>query len=591
MSLVILCITILLLSTAHADITKVNPNVLLKKDISIESSHTRVPSNECGDHLIYQIKCHLFKNTHPDFKCRLPYKNHTPNIIESHLNQCRPVLNSSFMGNRPNCISTVDNFDGWYNNTEEDYVNDAEFDERGLQHHFDRDDVNEQVNETVRDYYPGKKEGRSQNPYFTCRAHMCFIHSTKRSFTINTNNEVWIFINDTLVLDAGGIHGHLHNRLDMDTLNLTVGQPYRLNLFIGQRSSSHATMAVHSNICFFLCKDCEVSMPTVTPTISIIVPTDNPSLAPTTGTPTSTPTNSPTIEPTNTPSNTPTTTTTIEPTSIPTFVPTELPSTQPTTMTRLLPIIRPTNTPSGTPTTGPTITELPSVQPTSIHTSGPTNGPTVTPTSIPTTQPTNILTSSPTHAPTNGPTISPTTQSPTLGYTGHPTEQPTYIHTSEPTNGPTELSTANPTKYPTIQPTVAPTNNPTSMPTNVHTVAPTNEPTLVPTSRHIEHPTRQPTTQSTPTISHRPYCGNNITEYTEECDNGIANNNLYGTCMENCKRPVCGDGVIHLCHIPTIDCVGNECASLDCIPEECDDGNLIDGDGCSSSCRYEHIDC
>jgi fibro-slime domain-containing protein len=66
------------------------------------------------------------------------------------------------------------------------------------------------------------------------------------------------------------------------------------------------------------------------------------------------------------------------------------------------------------------------------------------------------------------------------------------------------------------------------------------------------------------------YCGDGHLDSTagEECDNG-ANSGGYGQCDSSCKRGSrCGDGVID--------------------PDEvCDDGNLISGDGCSSSCQYD----
>jgi cysteine-rich repeat protein len=57
-------------------------------------------------------------------------------------------------------------------------------------------------------------------------------------------------------------------------------------------------------------------------------------------------------------------------------------------------------------------------------------------------------------------------------------------------------------------------------------------------------------------------CGNAVVEGFEECDGGP-------NCDANCDRiPVCGDGFIDT-------------------PENCDDGNLLNGDGCDSSCAVE----
>ncbi|HEX4352590.1 MAG TPA: DUF4215 domain-containing protein [Polyangiales bacterium] len=66
------------------------------------------------------------------------------------------------------------------------------------------------------------------------------------------------------------------------------------------------------------------------------------------------------------------------------------------------------------------------------------------------------------------------------------------------------------------------------------------------------------------------YCGDGQLDSTagEECDDGV-NAGGYGQCGKGCKRgPRCGDGVVQG-------------------PEQCDDGNLISGDGCSNSCQRE----
>ena len=62
------------------------------------------------------------------------------------------------------------------------------------------------------------------------------------------------------------------------------------------------------------------------------------------------------------------------------------------------------------------------------------------------------------------------------------------------------------------------------------------------------------------------------TIFAEECDNGDANADTPNAeCRTDCTLSRCGDG-IH-----------------DDLVEKCDDGNLIDGDGCDSQCEVEPV--
>ncbi|GIV28719.1 MAG: hypothetical protein KatS3mg027_2533 [Bacteroidia bacterium] len=64
-------------------------------------------------------------------------------------------------------------------------------------------------------------------------------------------------------------------------------------------------------------------------------------------------------------------------------------------------------------------------------------------------------------------------------------------------------------------------------------------------------------------------CGNGYLEPPEECDDGNLVNG--DGCSDQCLlEQICGDGIVQS-------------------PEECDDGNLVNGDGCSDQCLLEQI--
>ena len=81
-------------------------------------------------------------------------------------------------------------------------------------------------------------------------------------------------------------------------------------------------------------------------------------------------------------------------------------------------------------------------------------------------------------------------------------------------------------------------------------------------------------------------CGNGVLEVGEQCDLGAANGVLYGDgrgCSKTCtKEPICQDssGKTQACT--------TACGDGNIDPDEdCDDGNQVDGDGCSSKCKVE----
>ncbi len=68
------------------------------------------------------------------------------------------------------------------------------------------------------------------------------------------------------------------------------------------------------------------------------------------------------------------------------------------------------------------------------------------------------------------------------------------------------------------------------------------------------------------------YCGDNLLQSCEECDDGnLINGDGCSDICENEVIPVCGDEIINQAN------------------ETCDDGNIIDGDGCSSECLIEEF--
>jgi cysteine-rich repeat protein len=71
-------------------------------------------------------------------------------------------------------------------------------------------------------------------------------------------------------------------------------------------------------------------------------------------------------------------------------------------------------------------------------------------------------------------------------------------------------------------------------------------------------------------VEDTPFCGDNVVNEQEECDDGAENSDTSpNACRTNCSLPMCGDSVV------------------DNLTEECDDGNYWNRDGCSETCIIE----
>lgn len=93
-----------------------------------------------------------------------------------------------------------------------------------------------------------------------------------------------------------------------------------------------------------------------------------------------------------------------------------------------------------------------------------------------------------------------------------------------------------------------------------------------------------------------PVCGDGYRTAPEQCDDGNLTND--DGCTAGCVLELCGDGVVNgggveECEPPGTEACTEGCERRETVcgdgfvtgTEECDDGNLVDGDGCSAVCR------
>lgn len=98
-------------------------------------------------------------------------------------------------------------------------------------------------------------EGQANNFAFTTEIHTTFVYNGGETFTFTGDDDVWIFINNKLAIDLGGLHPQLSDSVNLDaaaaTLGITPGNFYDMDIFHAERHTSESNFRIDTTIgCF-----------------------------------------------------------------------------------------------------------------------------------------------------------------------------------------------------------------------------------------------------------------------------------------------------------------------------------------------------
>ncbi len=104
-------------------------------------------------------------------------------------------------------------------------------------------------------------DGTPRNFGFTTELHTVFTYAGGEKFSFRGDDDVFVYIDSKLVLDLGGVHNPTSGDVNLDTLGLTKGTIYNLDLFHAEQNPTGSNFRIETTLDFSGCSELVIEPP------------------------------------------------------------------------------------------------------------------------------------------------------------------------------------------------------------------------------------------------------------------------------------------------------------------------------------------